>query len=67
MANAVKSFIADFGTSESGATAVEYGFLVATISLALIVALQNTGSSLISLWTTVSSDVNQANAGNTSG
>jgi pilus assembly protein Flp/PilA len=45
-----KKFLAD----ESGATAIEYGLIAAGIALAVIVAVQNTGTALSTVFTSVS-------------
>ncbi|MCH8081421.1 MAG: Flp family type IVb pilin [Proteobacteria bacterium] len=42
---------------EKGATAIEYGLIAALISVAAIVAMQAIGTSLSSLFTSVSSDL----------
>jgi pilus assembly protein Flp/PilA len=59
MLSIVRSFIAD----ESGATAIEYGLIAALVSVAGITALQALGSSLQSVFNTVSSSVDQAVSG----
>ena len=51
-----KSLIAN----KSGATAIEYGLIAALVSVAAVVALQNLGSSLNSMFTTVSTELNTA-------
>lgn len=40
-------------TDESGATAIEYGLIVALIAIAMIVALQSTGNELSTTMGTV--------------
>ncbi|MCH7630585.1 MAG: Flp family type IVb pilin [Proteobacteria bacterium] len=45
---------------EKGATAIEYGLIAALISVAAIVAMQAIGTSLSSLFTSVSSDLSGA-------
>jgi pilus assembly protein Flp/PilA len=45
---------------EQGATAIEYGLIAALISVAAIVAMQAIGTSLSSLFTSVSSDLSGA-------
>ena len=52
-----KNLVTEFLESESGASAIEYGFLMATISLALVIALQATGASLSSLFGFVGSTI----------
>jgi pilus assembly protein Flp/PilA len=43
--------------SDRGATAVEYGLMVALIAIVIIVAVKALGSNLSSLFTTVSNSV----------
>ena len=43
---------------ERGATAVEYGFLLALITLAMIVALSNLGMRTTSKWNNIATAVN---------
>jgi pilus assembly protein Flp/PilA len=43
-----------FTRNESGATAIEYGLIAAGISIAIIVAVANLGSSLNTTFTSVS-------------
>ena len=43
--------------SERGATAIEYGLMVALIAIVIIVAVQALGSNLSSLFNTVSNSV----------
>ena len=45
---------------ESGATAIEYGLIAALVSVAGIVALEAMGTSLSSMFGTVSTKLNQA-------
>ncbi len=45
---------------EQGATAIEYGLIAALISVAAIVAMQAIGTSLTSLFQSVSSDLTGA-------
>ena len=45
---------------ESGATAIEYGLIAALVSVAAIVALQNMGQSLNTMFSTVSTNLNNA-------
>jgi len=42
---------------DSGATAIEYGLIAALIAVAAIVAMQAVGTSLIGIFTTVSTDL----------
>jgi pilus assembly protein Flp/PilA len=43
-----------------GATAIEYGLIVALIVIAMIVALKNLASTTIGMWNNVSTKVDQA-------
>jgi len=52
----LKKFYAD----ESGATAIEYGLIAALVSVAAITALQQMGSSLNQMFTTVSTSLQSA-------
>ena len=54
--NTLLRFIDD----ESGATAIEYGLIAALVSVAGITALQSLGSSLTTLFTSVSSTIDTA-------
>jgi pilus assembly protein Flp/PilA len=42
----MRKFLADFLTSESGATAIEYGLIAAGIAVAIIAAVQSVGTAL---------------------
>ena len=48
---------------ESGATAVEYGLIVALIVIAMIVALQGLATETVTMWNGVDSKVVAARAG----
>jgi pilus assembly protein Flp/PilA len=48
---------------ESGATAIEYGLIAALVSVAGVVALENMGNSLETMFTTVSGKLDNAVAG----
>lgn len=52
--------IKDFTTDESGATAIEYGLIAALVSVAAVLALKGLGSSLQTMFNTVSSTLNAA-------
>ena len=45
---------------KSGATAIEYGLIAALVSVAAVIALQNLGTSLNTLFTTVSTELDTA-------
>jgi pilus assembly protein Flp/PilA len=47
---------------EAGATAIEYGLIAALIAVAAIVAMGNLGNSLSNTFSTVSSELDDANA-----
>ena len=55
----VKSFLDD----DSGATAIEYGLIAGLVSVAAIGALSAMGTSLDSMFTAVSGQLNSAVAG----
>lgn len=59
MFKTLRSFIAD----ESGATAIEYGLIAALVSVAAIAALTALGSSLDTIFSTVSGEMNDAASG----
>ena len=44
----------------SGATAVEYGLILALIFLAMLVAVQNFGAVTIAMWNDVETKISQA-------
>jgi pilus assembly protein Flp/PilA len=52
----LKQFLRD----QSGATAIEYGLIVAGISVAIITVVNTLGSQLVSVFTTVNSDLASA-------
>ncbi len=54
--NFVKKFLQD----ESGATAIEYGLIAALVAVASIVALQNLGTSLSTMFGEVSGKLDAA-------
>ncbi len=56
MLKSLKNLIND----ESGATAIEYGLIAALVSVAAIVALQTMGTSLNSIFTVVSTNLQDA-------
>lgn len=63
MLSIFKSLIKD----ESGATAIEYGLIAALVSVAAIVALENMGTSLDNMFTTVSGKLDTAVGGGAGG
>ena len=52
--------INDFCRDESGATAIEYGLIAALVSVAAIAALEQMGTSLVSIFSKVSSELEGA-------
>ena len=52
--------IKDFAKDESGATAIEYGLIAALVSVAAVTALTNVGTSLDTMFTSVSTTLNAA-------
>ena len=50
-------FLKSLGRDESGATAVEYGLILALIFLAMIGAVQSFGTATITTWNNVESAV----------
>lgn len=56
MINTLKKFVKD----ESGATAIEYGLIAALVSVAGITALTAMGGSLQTMFTEVSTQLNNA-------
>ena len=47
-------FITKFAKDESGATAIEYGLIAALIAVAIIIAVQTVGTSLVGTFGKVS-------------
>ncbi len=58
MFDVIRNLIKD----ESGATAIEYGLIAALVSVAAVVALENTGTSLSAIFTSVSDKLSTAAA-----
>ena len=56
MRNLIKRIASDI----SGATAVEYGLILALIFLAMLAAVQNFGNSTIRMWNNVADKANAA-------
>jgi len=57
MRNLIKRIAGDI----SGATAVEYGLILALIFLAMVAAVQNFGNETISMWSRVGDKVEASN------
>lgn len=55
-------FLKKLGSDISGATAVEYGLILALIFLAMVGAIQTFGNETIGMWEGVSSKVVEASA-----
>lgn len=54
------NFLNDIRDDISGATAVEYGLILALIFLALVTAVENVGSEINTTWDNVSSKVSDS-------
>jgi len=50
-------FVKSFANDESGATAIEYGLIASGIAVAIIVAVQNIGSSLNSMFSAINGKI----------
>ena len=50
-------FVTRFANDESGATAIEYGLIASGIAVAIIVAVQNIGSSLDSMFSAINGKI----------
>ena len=57
--NTIIAFVKD----ETGATAIEYGLIAALVSVAGITAFQSLGTSLSTMFTSVSSTIDSASSG----
>lgn len=55
-------FLKKLGRDTSGATAVEYGLILALIFLAMVSGISSFGQNTISMWTNVKSKVAAATA-----
>lgn len=62
-ANTVVRFLKRLGRDDRGATAVEYGLILALIFLAMLGAAQAFGQTAIEMWNGISSDVVTATSG----
>lgn len=56
----MRNHIKRLASDTSGATAVEYGLILAMIFLAMLAAVQNFGNSTISMWSKVADKTSQA-------
>lgn len=57
----VRNLIKRIASDISGATAVEYGLILALIFLAMVAAVQNFGNETISMWSRVGDKVEASN------
>ena len=48
--NAIRSFLRRLGADERGATAIEYGLIVALIAVAIMGALEGLGGGVGGMW-----------------
>lgn len=55
------TFFKNMIRDEQGATAIEYGLIAALIAVAAITAMQSLGNSLTDTFTTVSTELDNAN------
>jgi pilus assembly protein Flp/PilA len=51
------SVLVELSDNENGATAIEYALIAVLISIAAVAIMQNVGSNLTSIFTTVASDL----------
>lgn len=58
--NAIRSFLRTLRRNQGGATAIEYGLIVALISVAAIGALSLMGGGSNGMWTNISGNVSNA-------
>ncbi len=56
----MRNFVKRIAGDISGATAVEYGLILAMIFLAMLMAVQNLEASTSSLWNRVATDIEEA-------
>jgi len=56
----VSTFLRKLVDDQSGATAIEYGLILALIAIAMIGALNDVAGSTIDMWDKVASDSGQA-------
>ena len=55
----MKNYIDQFLRNESGATAIEYGLIAATLAVGIIVGLNQIKNSVQGLYTNINSGLNQ--------
>ena len=56
----LSTFMKELVEDTSGATAVEYGLIVALIVIAIIAAIQSVATATINMWNDTSSQVDEA-------
>ena len=56
MALAIRKFLRKLGLDERGATAIEYGLIVALIAIALLQGLKALGGGAGGMWTELNTD-----------
>lgn len=59
----MRQFLQMLARQTEGATAVEYGLILALIFLAMVGAIQTFGITAISMWTTIAENVTGAGGG----
>ncbi len=57
---AIVAFLKNMLRDTRGATAVEYGLIVAMIVIAMVASLQDVANEIITMWNNVESDVTTA-------
>ena len=55
--NAIRKILRTLGESQRGATAIEYGLIVALIAVAAIGGMQSLGGGVGGMWTNISSAI----------
>lgn len=58
----MRKLLRDLKRDLTGATAVEYGLILAFVFLAMIVAVQSTGTQIITIWNNVATAVTGASS-----
>ena len=56
----MKAYVSKFWADESGATAIEYGLIVALIVITIIVSMQGVADGTTGLWAVVTGKVTSA-------
>ena len=56
----MRTLFARFVKDESGATAIEYGLIAAGISVAILLAVNSVGTSLVALFNRIAGDLKPA-------